>query len=108
MSQSQPVSRTALVSAVAISIAGTSALILGGQALRRLSRTRQLKQSVGREVDRLEEMDISPPTLSRMDSDAVSVFREGKEKQWKEGEYDEQLIREQASSQYCMYARSHL
>lgn len=100
MSQSQQISRTALISAVAISVAGTSALIFGGQALRRVSRTRRLKRSVGREVDRLEEMDVSPPTLSRMDSEVFSGVREGREKQWGEGEYDEQLIREQLSRNY--------
>ncbi len=49
-------------------------------------------------MDRLEEMDVSPPTLSRMDSEVFSGVREGREKQWGEGEYDEQLIREQASA----------
>jgi hypothetical protein len=98
MSTSQPVNRNALVTAVAISVAGTTAVILGGQALRRLARTRRLKRSVGREVDQLEHDRRS--TIERADaSDGATVFRKdgGKEKEWAPGEYDENLIREQVS-----------
>src|SRR4051812_17009855 len=98
MSSSQPVSRSTLVTAVAISVAGTGAIILGGQALRRLARTRRLKRSVGREVDQLEH--DRHTTIERAAvSDGSTVFRRdgAKEKEWAPGEYDENLIREQVS-----------
>lgn len=95
-----PFSRTVLVAAVAISVAGTSAAIFGGQALRRLARTRRLKRSVGRDIDLQEHQPGSGPTLRRESTETSTIAEQnwrddGKPKEWAPGEYDEGLIREQ-------------
>lgn len=95
---------------LALTAAGTAILtagaILGGQALRRYVRTEKLKESIGRDlaadskwgmeesvdkdtqVDGLAAHEVEYPDTKRHDP---------LEREWKQGQYDEGLIREQAS-----------
>lgn len=92
-----------LLTALATAITTTS-LILTFQSLRREHRTERLKKEVGEDVEEWEKnkagMGMGTPeeVAERMASEG-----EGRRREWKKGEYDEGLIREQvgeASSEY--------
>jgi len=74
----------------------TSTAILSYQSIRREARTESLKRQVARDVDEWErEHDLSTPEEEVESFNAASSGK--KERQFKAGEYDESLIREQVS-----------
>lgn len=96
------VRQTLLLTALAASL-GTTAAILSFQALRREHRTERLKKQVGEDVqeweraqdqDRLAERSGLSPE-ERAERWAGGDMTPGGGRQWEDGEFDEDLIREQ-------------
>jgi hypothetical protein len=89
------VRQTLLLTALTASLA-TTAAILSFQALRREHRTERLKKQVGEDVQEWERMQRTNDDEGDDDlSPEERVDTGGKRMKWKDGEFDEGLIREQ-------------
>ncbi|WWC62914.1 uncharacterized protein I303_105512 [Kwoniella dejecticola CBS 10117] len=84
------------LTAAATAIATTS-VILSYQALRREHRTTKLKKQVGEDVEEWERSRAGSG-LGTPDEKIERIVR--KDKEWKKGEFDESLIREQLTRNY--------
>jgi hypothetical protein len=96
MSERQTLILTGLVTAVA-----TSSIILTYQSLRREHKTQRLRKQVGKDVEEWEKnMEksgiVTPEELAERHADGTWTPNHGRRvKEWKKGEFDEELIREQ-------------
>ncbi|WWD18741.1 hypothetical protein CI109_103195 [Kwoniella shandongensis] len=86
------------LTAFATSIATTS-LILSYQALRREHKTEKLKKQVGEDVEEWERS-RADSGMGSPDERIEQLVAGKKEKEWRKGEFDESLIREQLTRNY--------
>ncbi|KAL1407464.1 hypothetical protein Q8F55_006897 [Vanrija albida] len=93
------------ITAVIASLATTS-VILTYQTLRREARTEQLKRSVGEDVEAWERRQGKSGTATPMTpEERVELFNQAndtgkKPREWRKGEFDESLVREQLTRNY--------
>jgi hypothetical protein len=84
---------------IALTAAGTALLtagaIIGGQALRRSIRTEKLKESITKELDIPADLWTGEENVHIFDAEGTTARRDTKERQWEDGQFDEDLIREQ-------------
>lgn len=92
--------RQALALTAFASVIATTSVILSYQALRREHRTERLKRQVGEDVEKWEQSRTSsgigtPEERAERRAEGEVVGGEWKVREWKKGEFDEGLIREQ-------------
>lgn len=92
--------RTLVAATAAIAIAVTAGSILGGQAVRRRLRTAELKRQVEEDLAGQPWKDTTGLDKAEQENELKNGVTVGTsftdhEKVWAEGEYDEELIREQ-------------
>jgi hypothetical protein len=92
--------RTLVAATAAIAVAVTAGSILGGQAIRRRLRTAELKRQVEEDLAGQPWKDTTALDKAEQETEAkngvvVGTSYADHEKVWAEGEYDEELIREQ-------------
>jgi hypothetical protein len=93
-SQRQALGLTAFASIIA-----TTSVILSYQALRREHRTERLKRQVGEDVERWEHSRAGSGFGTPEErAERLAEDGEWKVRDWKKGEFDEGLVREQVSS----------
>lgn len=95
LSNRQALGLTAFASVIA-----TTSVILSYQALRREHRTERLKRQVGEDVEHWEQSRAgsgfgTPEERAERRAEGDRVDGEWKVREWKKGEFDEGLIREQ-------------
>ncbi|KAJ9127153.1 hypothetical protein QFC24_001390 [Naganishia onofrii] len=95
-----PQTRTLVAATAAIAIAVTAGSILGGQAVRRRLRTAELKRQVEEDLAGQPWKDTTGLDKAEQENElnngvTVGTSFSDHEKVWAEGEYDEELIREQ-------------
>ena len=95
LSNRQALGLTAFASVIA-----TTSVILSYQALRREHRTERLKRQVGEDVEHWEQSRAgsgfgTPEERAERGAEGDRVDGEWKVREWKKGEFDEGLIREQ-------------
>lgn len=95
LSNRQALGLTALASVIA-----TTSVILSYQSLRREHRTERLKRQVGEDVEHWEQSRAgsgfgTPEERAERRAEGDRVDGEWKVREWKKGEFDEGLIREQ-------------
>lgn len=91
--------QTLLLTSLATAIATTS-IILSFQSLRREHRTEKLKKQVGEDVEQWEKERVdsglsTPEERAEKHAEGEKVGGQWKVREWKKGEFDEALIREQ-------------
>lgn len=78
----------------------TTAAIIGGQAIRRYARTEKLKESVYQDLagsDEPWEPASGNGTSDVSLTDAGPLKRDPNQREWEQGQFDEDLIREQVN-----------
>lgn len=105
--------RQALALTAFASIIATTSVILSYQALRREHKAERLKRQVGEDVERWEQDRAgsgigTPEERAERRAEGEKVGSEWRVREWKKGEFDEGLIREQVRLSCSLEEHAHV